>query len=117
MKELHSQINLVIQRLIINSIEKYADEIAILSPNRLPLTYHRLHSQVEDSIRLLNSMGLGRGDRIAIVLPNGPEMALTFLAVAAFATSAPLNPAYGKSDFDFYLNEQKPLQQLEPTQY
>ncbi|MBD2451016.1 AMP-binding protein [Nostoc sp. FACHB-152] len=102
---LNSPEGLVIQRLIINSIEKYADEIALLSPNRLPLTYLRLYSHIQDCISILNSMGLGQGDRIAIVLPNGPEMAVTFLAVATCATSAPLNPAYNQADFDFYLSD------------
>ena len=35
--------------------------------------------------------------------PNGPEMAVALLAVAAGATCAPLNPAYSTSEFDFYL--------------
>ena len=48
-------------------------------------------------------MGLGRHDRIAIVLPQGPEMAVVFVAVAACATAAPLNPAYRTSEFEFYL--------------
>ena len=42
----------------------------------------------------LNLMGVGRGDRVAIVLPNGPEMAAAFLGVASGAVAAPLNPAY-----------------------
>jgi acyl-CoA synthetase (AMP-forming)/AMP-acid ligase II/acyl carrier protein len=50
-------------------------------------------------------MGVGRNDRVAIVLPNGPEMAVAFLAVTAGATSAPLNPAYGAKEFDFYLSD------------
>ncbi len=48
-------------------------------------------------------MGIGRGDRVAIVLPNGPEMAASFVAIAAGATTAPLNPAYKRDEFDFYL--------------
>ena len=42
----------------------------------------------------LNAIGIGRGDRVAIVLPNGPEMAASFVAIACGATTAPLNPAY-----------------------
>ena len=49
--------------------------------------------------------GLGRGDRVAIVLPNGPEMATAFLSVAAAATTAPLNPAYRADELDFYLTD------------
>ena len=47
----------------------------------------------------------GRNDRVAIVLDNGPEMAACFLACAAGATSAPLNPAYRAEEFEFYLTD------------
>ncbi len=41
------------------------------------------------------------------MLPNGPEMATAFLAVASVATSAPLNPAYREEDFEFYIEDLK----------
>ncbi len=50
-------------------------------------------------------MGIGVSDRIAIVLPNGPEMASAFLSVASIATAAPLNPGYRESEFDFFLSD------------
>ncbi len=53
----------------------------------------------------LNAMGIGRNDRVAIVLPNGPEMAAAFIAIACGATTAPLNPAYRAEEFDFYLSD------------
>ena len=56
----------------------------------------------------LNAVGIGRGDRVAIVLPNGPEMATGFLGVAACATAAPLNPAYKLDEFNFYLSDLRP---------
>ena len=40
-----------------------------------------------------------------LVLPNGPEMAASFIAVSCGATAAPLNPAYRKAEFDFYLSD------------
>ena len=40
------------------------------------------------------SFGIGAGDRVAIVLPNGPEMATAFVTIAQAAVTAPLNPAY-----------------------
>jgi acyl-CoA synthetase (AMP-forming)/AMP-acid ligase II len=51
----------------------------------------------------LNAMGIGRNDRVAIVLANGPEMASAFVAIAQAATTAPLNPAYRTDEFAFYL--------------
>jgi acyl-CoA synthetase (AMP-forming)/AMP-acid ligase II/acyl carrier protein len=53
----------------------------------------------------LNNYGLGRNDRVALVLPNGPEMAVAFLSVISGATCAPLNPAYQEKEFDFYLSD------------
>src|SRR6185437_6119376 len=49
--------------------------------------------------------GIGRNDRVAIVLPNGPDMAAAFVAIACGATTAPLNPAYRTEEFDFYLSD------------
>ena len=76
------------------------DAVAVLAPERAPLTYGRLLRQVEDTAGALNRMGWGRGDRIGMVLPNGPEAAVAFLAVASCAVSAPLNPTYPASEFD-----------------
>jgi acyl-CoA synthetase (AMP-forming)/AMP-acid ligase II len=78
---------------------------AILAPGRNPLTYSELCIQSEGTVEMLNGMGVGRNDRVAIVLPNGPEIAVAFLTVAAGATSAPLNPTYGPEEFDFYLGD------------
>ena len=79
--------------------------VAVTAPDRRPLTYARLAAHVESVVGSLNSMGLGRNHRVAIVLPNGPEMATAFLSVSSAATCAPLNPTYGRSEFDFYLSD------------
>ncbi len=49
--------------------------------------------------------GSAAGIPIAIVLPNGPEMAAAFLAAASAAVSAPLNPGYRLEEFEFYLSD------------
>ena len=76
---------------------------AIGAPARPWLTHAGLRSLADSMVAALNGMGIGRGDRVALVLPNGPEMAAAFLAVACGATTAPLNPAYKADEFDFYL--------------
>ena len=78
---------------------------ALGAPAREPLTFAGLREQIERTTAALNSFGLGRGDPIAIVLPNGPEMAAAFLAVASAATAAPLNPGYRADEFSFYLSD------------
>jgi acyl-CoA synthetase (AMP-forming)/AMP-acid ligase II/aryl carrier-like protein len=81
------------------------DAIAVTAPGRTGLTYARLRAQVEIAGGELTRLGTGRGDRVAIVLPNGPEMAVMFLAVASVATAAPLNPTYRAEEFGFYLSD------------
>lgn len=78
---------------------------AILAPERSPLTYGALGTLATDTIRTLNALGIGRNDRVAIVLPNGPEMAAAFVAIGAGATTAPLNPGYRAEEFAFYLGD------------
>jgi acyl-CoA synthetase (AMP-forming)/AMP-acid ligase II/acyl carrier protein len=48
---------------------------------------------------------VGSLDRVAVVLPNGPGMAVAFLGVATAAACAPLNPGYTSEEFDFYLQD------------
>jgi acyl-CoA synthetase (AMP-forming)/AMP-acid ligase II/acyl carrier protein len=81
------------------------DALALLGEGLPPLTYRRLSTQIEALGTRLNQLGIGRSDRVAVVLPNGPEIAVAFLGVAASATCAPLNPAYRADEFDFYLSD------------
>ncbi len=81
------------------------DHHAIGAPERPWLTHGALRELVAQTIGDLNRMGIGRNDRVAIVAPNGPEMATSFLAIAAGATTAPLNPAYKEAEFEFYLSD------------
>jgi oxalate---CoA ligase len=78
---------------------------ALGAPDRISMTYRDLREQVDATVIALNGAGVGRGDRVAIVLPNGPEMASAFVAIGAGATTAPLNPAYRADEFRFYLDD------------
>lgn len=85
--------------------ENAPDHLAIAAPERLPLSYGQLWQQIQDLVIQFNSLGVGRNDRVAIALPNSPEMAVAFLASASCATCAPLNPGYKAPEFDFYLRD------------
>jgi len=83
----------------------HPDDTAVLASGRRALTYAELHDQIEQVTVCLRGHGIGRGDRVAFALPNGPELATTFLAVASFTTAAPLNPASSRQEFAFTLRE------------
>ncbi len=81
------------------------DATAIAAPDRSPLTYKGLRENVDKTISALNQRGIECNDRVAIVLPNGPDMASAFVSIAAGVTTAPLNPAYLEEEFRFYLSD------------
>jgi acyl-CoA synthetase (AMP-forming)/AMP-acid ligase II len=81
------------------------DAPALSAPGGIPLTYRGLRAHVAEVGRALNAHGIGAGDRVAIVLDNGPEMAAAFLAIGSAATAAPLNPTYRAEEFEFYLSD------------
>ncbi len=81
---------------------------AVGAPGRPWLDGAGLRAASEQTRLALNGVGIGRGDRVGIVLPNGPEMATGFVGVAAACTAAPLNPAYTADEFEFYLSDLQP---------
>src|SRR3954468_13559613 len=81
---------------------------AIGAPDCTPLTYRGLRDLAARTIEDLNGIGIGRGDRVAFVLANGPELAAAFVCIAAGAAAAPLNPGYHSEEFEFYLGDLRP---------
>ena len=57
------------------------------------------------AVDAMNSMGYGRNDRIAVALPNGPEMASAFLSIASAFACVPLNPRMTRPEFVQYLGD------------
>jgi acyl-CoA synthetase (AMP-forming)/AMP-acid ligase II len=51
------------------------DAPAIGAPGRAWLTYGELRALAARTAAQLRAIGIDRNDRVAIVLPNGPEMA------------------------------------------
>ena len=69
------------------------------------ITYDSLRKQVFDMANALASLGIRRGDAVAIALPNGLPAIVTFLAASIAGTAAPLNPAYPYEEFLFFLGD------------
>ena len=55
----------------------------------------------------LYNFGIRRNSRVAIVMPNGPELAVLFLSVSQAGIAAPLNPNYRLKELKFYLSDLK----------
>jgi acyl-CoA synthetase (AMP-forming)/AMP-acid ligase II len=80
------------------------------------LTYEQVSDRVETLARRLAGAGVRRGDRVALALPNGPDFVLLLLAITRLgAAAAPLNPAYTRTEFGFFLTDIAPRLFLIPA--
>ncbi len=78
-------------------------------------TYDELEADVRSLAGRLATLGVGRGERVGLVIPDGPEFVRLLLAVNLLgATAAPLNPAYKRDEFAFYLEDLQPQLLLLP---
>lgn len=75
------------------------DALAILAPERAPLAFAALVEAIDHCVEQLRDAGFGRRERVALALPEGPEMAVAVLAVNACATCVPLNPALDEASY------------------
>jgi len=93
--------------MILDLLEKGApSRVAISVAGGGPaVTYAQLRQHVEALAAQLSQFGLGHGDRIAMALPNGLEVIASFLAASTVGVAAPLNPAYTRDEFKFYLED------------
>jgi len=69
------------------------------------VSYESLRRQVAQAADVFAGAGIQRGDRVAMALPNGPAVIVSFLAASLAGTAAPLNPAYRYEEFCFYLED------------
>jgi acyl-CoA synthetase (AMP-forming)/AMP-acid ligase II len=77
----------------------------IIPENGARIPYDSLRRQVSGAAAAFTGAGIERGHRIAIALPNGPAVIVSFLAASIAGTAAPLNPAYRYEEFCFYLED------------
>ncbi len=85
-----------------DSARKNRKKIAIESkqnPEKQTLTYSELLSRVEALASYLAVNGVKQGDKVSIILPNGPDWPVIFFALSYLGSIAvPLDPAFSEKD-------------------
>src|SRR6185503_21074081 len=68
------------------------------------VSYARLHRESDAFAAALAALGVGKGDRVAVVLPNCPQFFVAeFGAWKAGAIVVPVNPTYTERELEFAL--------------
>ncbi len=101
--------------LLEHHARRIPDAPAFLAPERRPLSYGRLHQHIEEIGRALRSIGIGGADRVVVMLPNGPELAVAIVSVASHAACAVVNTAYAAEELERYFAELRPRALIVPA--
>ncbi len=91
--------------LLVRQAQRHGDAVAIETVATTALSYAGLLARVTSIMQALHSRGIRRGARVAIVLPNGMDLAVSMLSVSSMATAVPLNPTYRRDEYRAYFDE------------
>src|SRR5258707_13368082 len=86
--------DLTLAHVLHTSAKLYSALSAITAQGRLPLTYEGLYAHIAETMQVLNGWGIGRNDRVVVVLPNSVEATVAILSVKSAATCITINPAW-----------------------
>ena len=87
------------------SARDHADATALIFLNR-QLTYRQLQEEVDRFAAALSALGVARGTRVAIQLPNLPQTVIAFYAVLSLgATVVMTNPLYVEREIEHQWND------------
>ena len=97
------EVPLLVNDFLRRSTKLYADSEAIVDgPRRY--TWSQIGDRVNQQANALRDMGIGKGDRVAIIAPNSNQFFETFYATAAIgAVIVPVNYRLIPSDFQYIL--------------
>ncbi|OQX59393.1 long-chain fatty acid--CoA ligase [candidate division KSB1 bacterium 4484_219] len=85
--------------------EKHGEKPAIFFFGRI-LTFDQLNCLIDRFAAILHHLGIGKGDRVAIVLPNLPQYPIVHYAIMRLgAVIVPVNPLYVERELKYQLND------------
>jgi long-chain acyl-CoA synthetase len=88
---------------------RYYPERMALAQGGTPLTFRELHDRVTGIAAALSRHGLGVGDRLALLLPNGPEyIELVYACSLLGVIAVPLNARLSSAEIDRVLADASP---------
>lgn len=106
---MNSNSELFSQRTILEILQtqatKHGAARAISGPSGQTISYAELYTVIQNLVTALQARGIERQTRVAIVMPNGFNIALALLAVSTAAIAVPLNSVYQAAELEAYFLE------------
>ena len=92
-------------KLLEGSINKYGDRPALGTVGKEILTYSDLKSKIDSIVSLMDSLGIEKGDKVAILSNNMPHWGATYFAILSMgAVVVPLLPDFSTNEIVNILN-------------
>jgi len=93
-----------LSQVLRDSTTKYPARNAILDPSGVSLTYSELNEQVDQLARGLLGLGVGKGEKVGLWMPNIPEWVTAYFAIARIgAVVVPMNTRYKTHEVEYIL--------------
>ena len=99
-----------LHQLLEESADRCPDHTAIIFPGRFGdtyrMNYRELNQQANRLANALIDLGVNKGDRVALLMPNCPQFVISYYAVLkAGGTVVATNPLYSPREIEFQLND------------
>jgi long-chain acyl-CoA synthetase len=86
-------------------VQLFPEQEAIVFKD-LSLTFRELEGLVNAFANALQALGIGRGDRVCLLMTNRPEYVVSFFALARLgAVASPMNPSYREREVAYQLGD------------
>lgn len=94
-----------VHRFLENAAQKYPDRACTVFQDQT-VTYRQMNDLSDRLARALIALGLRKGDRVAVMMPNLPQFVLSFYAILkAGGVVVALNPLYQHTELEYQLGD------------
>jgi len=94
-----------LSQVLRQSAERFPSRPAILDPSGVTMTYEELNVEVDRLARGLLELGVGKGDKVGLWMPNVPEWVSAYFAIARIgAVVVPMNTRYKTHEVEYILD-------------